>query len=103
MLIICQKIRFMANKLFLLIILALAFTYVAAQKLSTGTLIGTIVDKESSLPIEFATVLLQSETDSSHVQGTTTDSKGSLILIRLPMGNTKLALVLLDSRNRKRI
>jgi outer membrane receptor protein involved in Fe transport len=81
----------MADKFSLLFILVLIFTSVAAQKPTTGTLTGTIVDKESKVPIEFATVLLQSVTDSSKMSGTTTDAKGKFSFDKVDFGKYIIA------------
>src|SRR5665647_3831473 len=81
----------MAYKFSLLFILVLIFTSVAAQKPTTGTLSGTIVDKESKVPIEFATVILQSVTDSSKMSGTTTDAKGKFSFDKVDYGKYKIA------------
>ena len=81
----------MAEKFSLLFILVLAFTSVAAQKPTTGTITGTILDKESKVPIEFATVLLQSGSDSSQIHGTVTDAKGKFSFDKVDFGKYKIA------------
>jgi hypothetical protein len=81
----------MADKFSLSFILVIAFTSLAAQKPTTGTLTGTIVDKESKVPIEFATVMLQSVTDSSKMSGTTTDAKGKFSFDKVGFGKYKIA------------
>jgi len=71
--------------------LVLAFTTVTAQKPTTGTITGTIVDKESNVPIEFATVMLQSATDSAQIRGTTTDVKGRFSFDKVNYGKYKIS------------
>ncbi len=81
----------MNNRLFLLLIFILIFTSASAQKPTTGTLNGTVVDKESRAPIEFATVMLQLETDTLQMRGTTTDAKGKFSFDRVAYGKYKIA------------
>jgi outer membrane receptor protein involved in Fe transport len=81
----------MINKFLALFIFVLIFTPVVAQKLPVGTLTGIIVDKESSVPIEFATVMLVAETDSSQIRGTTTDAKGRFRFDKIANGKYKIA------------
>ena len=66
------------------------FTGVLAQKPAKGTISGIIADKVSSEPIEFATVILQSEADSSQLRGTTTDVKGKFRFDKIDDGKYKI-------------
>ena len=48
---------------------------------------GTVIDKSSRLPVEFATIQLLKAADSSVVNTTLTDKKGKFLLQHIPNGN----------------
>src|SRR6478735_8438574 len=56
-----------------------------AQQTGSGVS-GTIVDKVSKKPVEFANVELLNTTDSSAVKGTVTDNKGKFSLDQVKTG-----------------
>ncbi|MBC8046152.1 MAG: TonB-dependent receptor [Fimbriimonadaceae bacterium] len=62
---------------------------------NNGTLKGEISDKQTQLPIEFATVSLLNAADSSIAGGTLTDSTGSFLLQEITAGNyiTKISFI----------
>ncbi|MCL1942919.1 MAG: TonB-dependent receptor [Candidatus Azobacteroides sp.] len=57
-------------------ILIIFFVFSAANPVSGRTISGNVVEKDSSLPVEFANVILLQPSDSTFVAGTTTDSLG---------------------------
>lgn len=81
----------MTRKFIALSLLVLAFMGVLAQKQFNGTIGGIIVDQGSKVPIEFATVMLRSETDSSQIRGTTTDAKGKFSFDKVDLGKYRIA------------
>ncbi len=52
-----------------------------------GSIQGTVVDKSSRLPVEFATIQLLKVADSSVINTTLTDKKGKFLLQHIPNGN----------------
>ena len=56
-----------------------------------GTIIGKVIDKETSAPLESATIQVLKMRDSSMVTGAETDSKGQFNL-EVPYGNYKLKI-----------
>ncbi len=81
----------MTCKLALPLILLIAFTSVSAQRPTSGIITGIIVDLGSKIPVEFATVVLQSGADSSLIAGTTTDAKGRFSFEKVNFGKYKIA------------
>ena len=63
-------------KLVLVFSLWLGYSVVFCQNQFNGVVSGLILDKESNKPIEFANVLLRSQTDTTIMFGTATDAKG---------------------------
>lgn len=57
----------------------------AAIAQTSGTITGRITDAETGDPLEYATISLFSQSDSSLVNGTTTDPEGSFTL-KVPLG-----------------
>ena len=80
----------MVNKFASLLILFFTISSAFAQKLPVGSITGIIVDKESRLPIEFATVMLIAVPDTSQMQGTTTDAKGKFSFNKVAIGKYKV-------------
>jgi len=68
-------------KKYLLIILLIASNVLIlnGQNRNSGTLSGTIIDKQTKNPIEFATIVIQKKNDGPVIDGTITDSKGRFI------------------------
>ena len=56
-----------------------------------GTITGKVIDKETSAPLESATIQILKMRDSSMVTGVETDSKGQFNL-EVPYGNYKLKI-----------
>ena len=65
----------------------LSFNVTFAQKQFNGVVSGTIVEKESNKPIEFAQVVIRMEPDTSKITGTATDAKGKFKFENLSKGN----------------
>jgi len=61
-----------------------------AQKQRSGNVSGIIIEKSSNKPLEFATVLIRSNTDSTFNQGTVTGKKGEFTFNNLVFGEYKL-------------
>ena len=61
-----------------------------AQKQGSGNVSGIIIEKSSNKPLEFATVLIRSNTDSTFNQGTVTGKKGEFTFNNLVFGEYKL-------------
>jgi outer membrane receptor protein involved in Fe transport len=80
-----KKILIIAIALFTLSIFDLA-----AQKLKKGSVSGTIMDKESQKPLEFANVVLRKNADSTLITGVLSDSEGNFILENIPFGEYKI-------------
>lgn len=80
----------MINKLLILFLFVCAFSNLSAQKQSKGTITGTIVDNQTRQPIEFANVVIQSESDNTQISGTVTDAKGKFSLTKIAYGKYKI-------------
>jgi outer membrane receptor protein involved in Fe transport len=80
----------MINKLLVLFLFVFIFSNLSAQKPLKGTITGTIVDKQTNQPIEFANVVLQKELDNTQITGTTTDAKGRFIIDKIADGKYKI-------------
>jgi outer membrane receptor protein involved in Fe transport len=55
-----------------------------------GSIIGTIIEKSSGTPLEFANVVLKNKNDSTQVQGTMTNNKGEFFFDKLKNGEYKI-------------
>lgn len=86
-----SKIKCLTFKLLMLSFFIIAFHTLQAQKPAKGSILGIITDKETKEPVEFATVILQSETDSSQISGTTTDAKGKFRFEKIEDGKYKIS------------
>jgi outer membrane receptor protein involved in Fe transport len=62
----------------------------SAQQQGQGSVSGTIIEKTSNKPLEFANVILRSNTDSTKFQGTVTGSKGEFSFDKVSFGNYKV-------------
>jgi hypothetical protein len=72
------------TKLFtVLTIILLNFTTISAQQQGQGSVSGIIIEKTSNKPVEFANVIIRSNTDSSRFMGTVTESRGEFIFDKL--------------------
>lgn len=69
-------------------IIWLIVTNLSAQQL--GSVSGVIVEKTSNKPLEFANVIIRSNSDSSKFQGTVTGSKGEFSFEKLQFGDYKI-------------
>ncbi len=58
----------------------------AGQGIPQGTITGTVVDSASSVPMEYANIVLFSVRDSSQATGTITDNSGRFRLTQVPPG-----------------
>jgi outer membrane receptor protein involved in Fe transport len=66
------------------------FSQLNAQKQKTGSVSGSIIEKESLKPLEFATVVVKNSKDSAMVQGTIADKNGKFKIENIPFGNYKI-------------
>ena len=62
----------------------------SAQKQVSGSVSGIIIEKSTGKPLEFATVVIQSNSDSTLSQGTVTGKKGEFTIDKLAFGEYKL-------------
>jgi len=77
-----MKKSFAVFSIFLLSVITLS-----AQQQGLGSASGIIIEKTSNKPLEFATVIIRSNTDSTKFQGTVTGSKGEFAFDKLPFGD----------------
>jgi outer membrane receptor protein involved in Fe transport len=68
----------------------LNFLNLSAQKQGSGIVSGIIIEKSSGKPLEFATVVIRSNSDSTLTQGTVTGKKGEFTIDKLAFGEYKL-------------
>ena len=80
----------MINRLLILFLFVCTFSNLSAQKQSKGTITGVVVDNQSKQPIEFANVVIQSESDNTQISGTVTDAKGRFSLTKIAYGKYKI-------------
>ena len=73
----------MKNLLPVFIFSCIAIINLSAQQQGQGSASGIIIEKTTNTPLEFATVIIKSNTDSTFSQGTVTGKKGEFILIIL--------------------
>lgn len=79
------------KKCFAIIAIVLAsVSNISAQQQGQGSVSGTIIEKTSNKPLEFANVILRSNTDSTKFQGTVTGSKGEFSFDKVFFGNYKI-------------
>jgi outer membrane receptor protein involved in Fe transport len=71
-------------------ILVLGIINLSAQQQEQGSVSGTIIEKTSNKPLEFANVIIKNNSDSSKFQGTMTNGKGEFVFDKLPFGNYKV-------------
>jgi outer membrane receptor protein involved in Fe transport len=78
-------------KKFVAVLLAILFCTVtmSGQKMA-GSIAGTIIEKSSGSPLEFANVVLKSTNDSIRVQGAMTNSKGEFFFDKVMNGEYRL-------------
>jgi outer membrane receptor protein involved in Fe transport len=62
----------------------------SAQQQGLGSVSGIIIEKTSNKPLEFANVIIRSNTDSSIFMGTVTGSKGEFTFDKLAFGEYKV-------------
>src|SRR5664279_4306124 len=68
----------------------LNFLNLFAQKQGSGSVSGIIIEKSSEKPLEFATVVIRSNSDSTISQGTVTGKKGEFAFDKLAFGEYKI-------------
>ncbi len=94
--------RILEESLILIFVLTLcnaAYGHETPSKGNNGTISGTIVDRDTKAPIEFANVILF-RPDSLQVTGTTTDKNGKFNLTGIKPGSYSLRLQILGYRLR---
>ena len=75
---------------FLSLFLLLSAISIFAQKRETGTVKGTIFEKTSDIPLEFANVVIKNQTDSSFMKGVVADKDGKFEFSGLPLGEYRI-------------
>jgi len=73
----------MKNFVAVFTILFLWLINLSAQQQKQGSASGIIIEKTTNSPLEFATVIIKSNTDSTFSQGTVTGKKGEFIFNNL--------------------
>jgi len=82
----------MTNKLTFILLFSIISIQILAQKQpAKGVIYGIIVDKASKEPVEFANVVLLTETGNSQIAGTTTDVKGKFRFDKIEDGKYKIS------------
>jgi outer membrane receptor protein involved in Fe transport len=71
-------------------IICLSVINLSAQDKGQGSVFGIIIEKTSNKPLEFANVIIRSNSDSSRFQGTVTGSKGEFAFEKLAWGEYKI-------------
>lgn len=56
------------------------------QNRNSGTITGTIIDKQSKKPVEFATIVIQKKSDETVIDGSVTDTKGKFSVGKIADG-----------------
>lgn len=82
------SLKFVVKKYFILFILV-AFT---KASFAQAILNGKVLDKENKAPIEFASVVLKNNKDSSKFYGTKTDQNGNFSIHNIPFGTYKFQI-----------
>ena len=77
------------NTYFYLSFLLLSFNSIVAQK---STIKGVVIDNQTSLPIEYASVALLNQTDNSLVTGVVTNNNGVFTIQNIQTGNYKIKI-----------
>jgi hypothetical protein len=80
----------MRNWVAVFAILLLRVTNLSAQQQRQGSVLGSIIEKTTNSPLEFATVIIKSNTDSTFSQGTATGKKGEFIFNNLTYGDYRI-------------
>lgn len=78
------------NKLLIILILFISsgfFQWVSAQEENRHSIAGSIQDRQSKRPVEFATIQLLKISDSAVIQTTVTDQKGKFVLDNISTGS----------------
>jgi outer membrane receptor protein involved in Fe transport len=73
-----------------LTIIWISVTTLSAQQQGQGSVSGIIIEKTSNKPVEFANVIIRSNTDSSKFMGTVTGSRGEFTFDKLSYGEYKV-------------
>src|SRR5713101_1730275 len=72
----------------------------SAQTNDIGTIRGTVVNESTNQPLEFVSVLLYRDSDSTIVTGTSTENNGKLELINIPTGEYYIRFSLIGYKER---
>ncbi|MCX6321296.1 MAG: outer membrane beta-barrel family protein [Bacteroidia bacterium] len=76
----------MKKHLLIILLIASNVLILNGQNRNSGTISGTIIDKQAKKPIEFATIVIQKKNDDTVIDGTVTDSKGKFIFENIAYG-----------------
>ncbi len=80
----------MKNPLAVIIILLISIFNLSAQQQRAGSASGIIIEKTTNTPLEFATVIIKSNSDSTMSQGTVTGKKGEFKFNNLAFGEYRI-------------
>jgi hypothetical protein len=81
---------FRISSIILVFLLSSLFNDHAAQNQKTGTVSGKICEKETGSPLEFATVIVRSVTDTTIVRGAITNKNGKFRIENVAPGEYKI-------------
>jgi outer membrane receptor protein involved in Fe transport len=80
----------MKNCITLIIIFLFGIINLEAQQSGNGMVTGIILERSTNSPLEFATVIIKSDADSTFYQGTVTGKKGEFTFNKLAFGEYKI-------------
>ena len=86
-----RKIRKMRKFGLVTLLFFIAIT-LAGQNKNTGKITGTVVEKGSGMPIEYANIQLFTLTDKTLVEGTISDPKGNFTIKNIPAGTYRMTV-----------
>ncbi len=83
---------------FLISIQIAAFAQKTDVSKGNGRIVGIVVDNETQLPIEYATIIIYVKGNAKATNGTTSDIKGEFVLNDLPIGEYKINVEFIGSK-----
>ena len=94
----------MKNRLYLLVILLISFSFTLIAQVpdlfKDGIIKGTILDATDGAPLPFANITLHSQSDSSYIGGTAAGTTGDFILTNVVEGNYYLKVSFMGYTNK---
>ena len=94
----------MKNRLYLLVILLISFSFTLIAQVpelfKDGIIKGTILDETDGKPLPFANITLHNQSDSSYIGGTAAGTTGEFILTNVVEGNYYLKVSFMGYTNK---